>query len=84
MQPVALCAFDPKDRRTFEGATPPLLKFANRAEVQRWLFHGTGKSAVRKPPVTRKTLGRGPMPPKAQVKAVADRAEALSKQKRDS
>jgi hypothetical protein len=44
-------AVDPKGKRTFEGATLPVLKFFRRGEIDRWLTRGTAKVAKLKPPI---------------------------------
>jgi hypothetical protein len=78
MEKVSYRAVDPKDQTSFEGATPPLLKFFKRGKIQKWLDEGTGKKAMMKPVVTSRP-GKHVVPTKAEVQAVADRYIARRK-----
>ncbi len=42
LQAVQLRVIDPKDKTTFEGATPPLLRFYGRM-TRKWFDNGTAK-----------------------------------------
>jgi hypothetical protein len=74
-------AVDPKTRLTYEGETPPLLRFYRRGTVTKWLLEGTGKRAKRIPQTPPKLSTLKTMPTKAAVSAAADRAEGRSKKR---
>jgi hypothetical protein len=72
---------DPKDKKTFVGATPPLLRFYKRATVTKWLLEGTAKSAKRTPPIQHKH-GKKRELTKGQVDAAVERAIAASERRK--
>jgi hypothetical protein len=78
MERVSYRAVDPKDQTSFEGPTPPLLKFFGRGKIRKWLDESTGKKAMMKPAVN-SGPGKHVVPTKAEVQAVADRYIARRK-----
>ena len=74
---------DPKDKKTFEGATLPLLRYYRRGTVTKWLLEGTSKPAKRSPPIVARRA-RHERLTKAQVADAVDRAMARSKRGKPS
>jgi hypothetical protein len=79
LESVQVRVVDPKDKRTFEGGTLPLLKFYRRKEVGRWLSRGTSEVAKLKPPTEYKPRRGTRALTRDEINAAVARAEARSK-----
>jgi hypothetical protein len=78
LEAVQYRVVDPKDKRTFERETLPLLRFFKRPMITKLLLEGTSKPAKRTPPIIQRRPGHE-RPTKAQVNAAVERAIARSK-----